>query len=171
MNRLLALSAAALAAVILLPGAGRAEQKGLFGSKPLVAKPAAADHETTASAAKAGAKTEQGSKVIVYYFHGKARCPSCIKIETWSADAVKAGFASQLGEGTIEWRVVDTDEPGNEHFMKDYGLYTKSVVLVEIRNGKQQRYRNLEKVWELLGSQKAFGDYIKSEVAVFAGVK
>lgn len=149
----------------------QAQQKGLFGSKPLVAKQASADRETTGPAAKGSAKTEQANKVIVYYFHGKARCPSCIKIETWSADAVKTGFEKQLGAGTIEWKVVDTDDPGNEHFMKDYGLYTKSVVLVEIRNGKQQRYRNLEKVWELLGSQKAFEDYIKSEVAVFAGVK
>ena len=48
------------------------------------------------------------------------------------------------------------DEEGNYHFVKDYGLYTKSVIISEEIDGKEIRWKNLPKVWEYIGSEDKF---------------
>ena len=106
-------------------------------------------------------------KVIVYYFHGTARCPSCRKIEAFSQEAVQSGFSQALKDGRLEWRVINVEEPGNEHFVQDYQLYTKSLVVVDMQDGRQTTWKNLERVWELLGDKGAFMKYVEEEVRAY----
>lgn len=104
-------------------------------------------------------EVKKGSKVIVYYFHGNKRCATCHKIEDYTKEAVQS-----IGNNKLDLRVVNVDEPNNKHFMNDYGLYTKSVVVSSIRNGKQVKWKNLDKIWTLTGNKSAFEGYIKKEV-------
>lgn len=103
-------------------------------------------------------------KIIVYYFHGSYRCPSCIKLEEFSSEAIHDGFAKELGEGKLEWKVVNVEEAGNKHFIKDYRLYTKSLILAEWKKGEQLRWKNLTRTWELLNSKENFIKYVQGEV-------
>ncbi len=130
-------------------------------------QPAPAASPTVANAAPEVANATGESRYIAYYFRNNVRCPSCLKIEQYTDEAIQTGFGEQLAAGTLQWKVVNTDQPGNEHFVKDYQLQTKSVVLVEMRGGKEVKYKNLEKVWELLGSQPGFVAYIQEEAAAF----
>jgi hypothetical protein len=77
------------------------------------------------------------------------------------------GFADALKRGSMVWRMVNVDQPANQHFIKDYELYTKSVVLVKMRDGKQAAWKNLDRVWELLNDQAAFQKYVTDEVKQF----
>lgn len=104
---------------------------------------------------------------IAYYFHGNARCQSCYKIESYTSETIKTKFAKELSKGTVVWEVVNVEEGLNQHFIKEYSLNTKSVVLSEIENGKEVKWKNLDKVWELLGNQAQFQTYIESEVKDF----
>jgi len=108
-----------------------------------------------------------GSKVIVYYLHTTARCPSCLKIEAYTAAEVTGSLAGPLGEGRLEWKVINVDEPENAHFTQDYQLYTKSVVVSEMKDGKEVRWKRLDKVWDLLGDQQAFMKYVDDEVRAY----
>ena len=108
--------------------------------------------------------TVQERKLIVYYFHTKFRCHSCNMIENLTKQAVNSGFASQLKNGRVELKIVNIEEPGNEHFADDYKLYTKSVIISDVKNGKEDSWKNLDKVWTLLGSDDKFMEYIKTEV-------
>lgn len=107
------------------------------------------------------------SKVIVYYLHNSFRCPSCHKIENYTKEAVNANFANQLKAGTLEFKVINFDEKPNKHFVEDYQLYTKSVVLSRVKDGKQVEWKNLDKIWTLLGDKAKFQQYIKTETANF----
>jgi hypothetical protein len=109
-------------------------------------------------------------KLIVYYFHTATRCVSCLKIENLTQFTLESDFSSELVEGLIEWRPVNLDTPGNGHFAKEYGLYTKSVVLSEVRDGRETRWRNLEKVWHLLPDPEGFRRYVEEEVRSFRAV-
>ena len=103
-------------------------------------------------------------KLTVYYFHGNYRCHSCTMIENLTKQAVNSGFAKELKNGRMELQIINIEEPGNEHFAQDYKLYTKSVILSDKANGKEQSWKNLEKVWSLLGDPDKFIDYIQTEV-------
>jgi hypothetical protein len=106
-------------------------------------------------------------KIVVYYFHGKFRCETCKRMEAYSTEAIKNGFPDQLKSGILEWQVVNVEEKGNEHFVKDYELFTKSLVMVEMKDGKQVRWKNLEKIWDLSTDKDAFVKYVKDEVSVY----
>ncbi len=103
-------------------------------------------------------------KVVIYYFHGNFRCVSCRKLEAVSQQAVMDGFSKELKQGDLEWRVVNVESSGNEHFVADYKLFSKSLVVVRFRNGQQAGYKNLMKAWELLQDDEALRKYVQSEV-------
>ena len=107
--------------------------------------------------------------VIAYYFHGDFRCASCHKIENYTEEAIKEYFGEQLGSGQLVYKVVNVEQGENAHFVEDYGLYTKSVVLSLIQDGKEVTYENLTKVWEYLGNKQNFFDYIRTETDKFLG--
>jgi len=103
-------------------------------------------------------------RVIAYYLHTTYRCVTCKKIEAYSREAIETAFAKELADGRVVWRVVNIEEKGNEHFVKDFELYTKSLVLVDEVKGKQVRWQNLTKVWELLPKKAAFFGYVQDGV-------
>lgn len=103
--------------------------------------------------------------VVVYYFHRKARCHSCIQIEEWARQVVETEFATPLDIGLMEWHSVDVESPGNEHFIEDYGLENQSLVVVRFGGGKAQSWKNLDRVWGLLGDNPKFTGYVRDELS------
>lgn len=104
---------------------------------------------------------------VVYYFYTNYRCETCELIEQYTGEAVKSNFANELSNGKIIWKAVNTDEKQNQHFLDDYQLYTKSVVLVKIRDGKEISWKNLEEVWDLVDDETAFKTFVTDEVKKF----
>ncbi|MBN1419697.1 MAG: hypothetical protein JXP34_13040 [Planctomycetes bacterium] len=108
-----------------------------------------------------------GHEVIAFYFHGNMRCTTCLTIEGYAKEAIEAGFREALDDGRLTWRVVNIDEPANEHFVDDFQLATRSVVLVDVRDGKRTAWKNLERIWELVGDKEAFISYIQDETRAY----
>ncbi len=108
-----------------------------------------------------------GEKLIVYYFHGGISCVACRNIEAYAREAIESGFNGPVQSGQIEWRVVDYEQPENEHFAADFGLISVSVVLVRTRGGRQVDWKKLPEVWELVDDREAFVRYVCREVQVF----
>ena len=104
---------------------------------------------------------------IVYYFMTSVRCPSCRKIEEYTKETVEKNFAVDLKNNRMQWRIIEVDKPENRYFINEYKLYTKSVVLVKMRKGKRVSWKNLDRVWELLGDKDAFMSYVSHEVKQF----
>lgn len=136
------------------------------------APPASAGDEDTA---RARAPRESGGVrapapsdvVIVYYFHATRRCARCRLFEEYAREAIMNGFSDEIKEGTLAWRVVNVDEPANEHFVRDYSLATKSIVLVDMNRGREIRWKNLPRIWDLVGDKAAFIAYIQGEIGDF----
>jgi hypothetical protein len=131
----------------------------LFGLVAVIAYPTLSAVAQQASAPRPGAH-----KVIAYYFHTNTRCSTCIKIEQYSKEAIEKGFPEELKNGVLEMRIVNYENPENRHFMKDYKLVSKSLVLVNTVNGKQTEWTNLKMVWQLTGRKDAFLNYVRKEV-------
>jgi hypothetical protein len=112
------------------------------------------------------AATEEGSgdRIVAYYFHGKVRCPTCESIETYSKEAVETGFAEQLKDGRLEWRIVNYEEPGNEHYAADYNLAAPCVVLVVMHGREQVQWRGLPEVWEHVNDKASLIEFVQKNV-------
>ena len=107
------------------------------------------------------------NKVVAYYFHGNFRCYTCHTMEQYSKEAIQANFKDALTSGKLEFKVVNVEEQGNEHFMQDYQLYTKSLVLSLVKDGKEIKSKNLTKIWEYVRNKQKFFDYVSEEVNSF----
>jgi hypothetical protein len=106
-------------------------------------------------------------QVVAYYFHGKLRCKTCVGMEGMTADVLKTDFPAQLKDRTIDWRVVNYDDEANEHFIEDFQLVGPSLVLVELAGGRQVRYRNLDKIWQLAHQEDEFKQYVRVQITAF----
>lgn len=95
------------------------------------------------------------SKYTLYYFYGNIRCTTCRNFERMTTE-----LAPNL---PVVFKTVNTDEAGNEHYMTDYRLYTKSVVIIDDKGN----YKNLDKIWELGRNEDKFKAYITDEVGAF----
>lgn len=105
--------------------------------------------------------------IKAYYFHGNYRCPTCRGIEKYSRSAINDGFPEELKNGLLSFEVINVEDPWNRHFIRDYGLYTKSLVIVSFAGDNRVNYKNLAKVWELTGSSEKFHEYVRNEVKAY----
>ncbi|EKD51528.1 MAG: Redox-active disulfide protein 2 [uncultured bacterium] len=108
-------------------------------------------------------KMEKG--VAAYYFHGTRRCPTCRKIEALTNEAIQTGLATDIKDGRLVWNVLNIDEDANNHFIQDFQLTSSSVILVRYDGGESKKWKNLDKVWRLVRSDKnQFVSYVQSEI-------
>lgn len=105
--------------------------------------------------------------VTAYYFHGTKRCKTCLAIESYSRESLEGGFPDAMRSGKLAWRPVNVDEPRNEHFVEEYALATKTVVLVAERGGERTKWKKLDAVWDLVGDKQSFLEYVRRETARF----
>jgi hypothetical protein len=105
--------------------------------------------------------------IVVTYFHTTMRCPTCHNIEEYAKEAVQCHFENELKSGAVTWRVINVEEPGNEHFVKDYQLYSKHLIVSEIKDGKEARWKDLKEIWTKVRDEAAFNEYVKTEVAAW----
>jgi hypothetical protein len=106
----------------------------------------------------------RSGKVVAYYFHTTYRCPTCRRIEAYSREAIETGFAKEIAGGRLEFRLVNVEQQENRHFVQDYQLFTKSLVLVRMNEGKQVEWTNLAAVWEYNGDKPLFLSYVQGEI-------
>jgi hypothetical protein len=112
---------------------------------------------------------KENHQLVVYYFMTTYRCPSCHYIEEMTKIALNENFSEQLKSGRMVFKMLNIEEPANDHFVKDYSLYTKSVVLSDQSDGKETRWTNLDKVWQLIRNDAGFKDYIVTQVKAYLG--
>ena len=71
---------------------------------------------------------------------------------------------ADIAKGRLQFKLVNVQLPENRHFVKDYQLFTKSLVLVRFEKGKQAEYKVLNDTWELVGDKQAMQGYVEREV-------
>jgi hypothetical protein len=106
-------------------------------------------------------------KIIVYYFHPTARCPSCINIENFTNEVVNKVFINEKKNGLLSFVEKNIEDSANEHYIGDYNLQFSSVILAKFVNNKQVKWKNLEDVWKFANIKEASLIYLKTEIKKF----
>ncbi|MBB3208892.1 hypothetical protein FHS27_004726 [Rhodopirellula rubra] len=111
-----------------------------------------------ATSARADALPSDG--LVATFFHGDVRCPTCRNIENYAQQAIEENFAGQLTSGDLHWHTANYEAPANKHYADDYEIFSSTVVLVRMVDGKPADWRNLNRVWEFVGDEQAFKGYV-----------
>ncbi len=109
----------------------------------------------------------QPNAVVVYYFRANARCAACRTLEACSREIVENRFSAEAADGRIQWRAIDYQSPGNEHYVADYQLLTGGVVLVEFREGRPKRYTALTETWNMTGDRAGLARHLEDRIRAF----
>lgn len=137
----------------------------LAGSAAVVAGAFALVPAETKRTPAPAAAVNSAATTRIYYFHGNYRCNTCRTIEAYAREAVTRSFAADLDAGRLDWQTVNVDEAANRHFIKDFGLYTRSLVVVDAKDPRH--FKVLEQVWTLVGDKPAFQRYVEQEIRGF----
>ena len=103
-------------------------------------------------------------KIIAYYFHGNARCSTCHKMEQYTKEAIEENFKDELANGLLVIKAVNVEKKETEHFVNDYQLYTKALIISHVEDGKEIQHKNLTKIWEYVRDKKKFFNYVTTEI-------
>ncbi len=145
-----------------------------LAAKELKQKPDAADRSSEQKQNQPQGQTPNQTqaktnidRTVVYYFRTNVRCVKCKKFESYTQQVIDDQFSEQVKTGELEWKVVNVEDPGDEHFINDYKLVTKSIVLSRVKDGKERNYKNLDKIWAIVDDETAFKNYIRDEITEF----
>jgi hypothetical protein len=130
-------------------------------SQPL--KQTVTKQKEKASSPQSEVKNEN-SKVIAYYFHGTYRCTTCQTIEKYSKEAIEYYFAKELKDGTLVFKPLNVEEAANRHYIQDYQLFSKALVISLVKQDKEITWKNLTDVWKHVKDKDRFFQYVKDEV-------
>lgn len=112
--------------------------------------------------------TNPNSDVITaYYFHGTQRCATCRKLEAYSREALETGFPEDIADSSIVFTIINYDLDENRHYIDDYGLYTKALILSKVSDGNEVEWKNFDKIWKLVRDKNEYIEYVQKETADF----
>ncbi len=100
----------------------------------------------------------------IYFFEGNTPCPVCDKIRAMTLNLERSGNPSISRFAVKE---INVDNPGNEVYILDLGLFSTSVVLAEESEGLIYRWKNLTAIWDLSGDEESFRKYLTGEADSF----
>jgi hypothetical protein len=106
-------------------------------------------------------------RIFAYYLHGDRRCATCRKLEAYSEEALRVGFPEMLKDSTLIWGTINYDRKENEHYLEDYNLFTKALILSRVRDGSEIEWKNLDRIWELVNDKDKYLDYVRKETEAF----
>lgn len=123
--------------------------------------------EGAAASVEAEAAVPDDVQVLVTYFTTDVRCTSCRKLEELSRKAITEGFPEELASGAVAFRVVNTDQPEHAHFVDEYALTNKTVIVSHRGDGAEREYTDLQDVWLLLDEPEPFLAYVREPVRAY----
>jgi hypothetical protein len=102
--------------------------------------------------------------LVVYYFHGDIRCPTCQAIESQTHQTVQNDFAAQLQSGELAWKVLNYEKNEGADLAEKFDVHMANVVLAHMDRGEIKNSKRLDQVWALVGDKPAFAEFIRTEI-------
>jgi thiol-disulfide isomerase/thioredoxin len=106
-------------------------------------------------------------RVVVMYFHRTKRCPTCLRMGTYTEASVKDTFADQLKEGKVEFHYVDFQDKKNEALTKGFKVGGPTLIVAKVENNKVKEFKNLTEIWSKNSNEKEFFEYVQENVTAY----
>jgi hypothetical protein len=113
------------------------------------------------------AADEAADRVVAMYFHRTQRCPTCLKMGSYSEEAVKSGFADEIKDGKVAFYYIDFQNQANAALTNGYGVSGPTLIVAKIKGNKVEAYKNLTDIWAKVGDKPAFLKYVRENISAY----
>ncbi|MBN1854268.1 MAG: hypothetical protein JW829_16180 [Pirellulales bacterium] len=120
--------------------------------------------DTATASGKANIKTPT-DRVVVMYFHRTQRCPTCLKMGSYSEEAVTKGFANEVKAGTVEFHSIDFQDAKNAAMVKAYKIGGPTLIVLKVEKNKAVAGKNLTEIWTKARDKDVFLKYVQDHIA------
>jgi thiol-disulfide isomerase/thioredoxin len=104
---------------------------------------------------------------VVMYFHRTQRCPTCLKMGTYTEEAVNKGLANEVKAGKVSLHFINFQDEKNAAFTKAYGITGPTLIVAKASGDKVTEYQNLKEMWTKVRDKDAFLEYVQSNVKAY----
>ena len=115
----------------------------------------------------AEASTTPADRVVVMYFHRTQRCPTCLRMGSYSEEAVVKGFAKQIKDRTVEFHYIDFQDEKNAKLTNGYKVGGPTLIVAQVIGNKVKEYKNLTEIWAKNRDKDVFLKYVRDNVAAY----
>ena len=122
---------------------------------------------TSNFAMQAQADDPPADRVVAMYFHRTERCPTCKMMGSYSEEAVKKGFPSQVESGSVEFRYIDFQQPKNAKLTKAYKVTGPALIIADVKDNKVSDYRDLKEIWVKVREKPEFIKYVRTNIQAY----
>ncbi len=102
--------------------------------------------------------------LIVYFFHGNTRCPTCRAIESQTHAVILTDFADPLESGEIVWKTLNYEDSATAELTTKFEIQMSVIVLARMKNGQIDDWKRLDQVWGIVGDKPEFAKFMQAEV-------
>ncbi len=124
-----------------------------------------AKSDAKAASAKPAAPAD---RVVVMYFHRTQRCPTCLRMGSYSEESVKQKFAEAMKEGKVEFHYIDFQNKKNAALAKGYKVGGPTLIVAKVKDNKVKEFKNLTDIWAKNNDQQEFFKYVQENVNAYA---
>jgi len=118
-------------------------------------------------ASTALAAERPADRVVAMYFHRTQRCPTCLKMGSYTEEAVKKGFPKQVKERSVEFHYVDFQNKKNAAVAKAYKVSGPALIVAKVKGNKVKEYRNLKDIWTKVREKDGFLKYVRKGIEAY----
>ena len=106
-------------------------------------------------------------RVLAMYFHRTQRCPTCLKMGSYSEEAIKKGLAKQVKEGSVEFYFVDFQDKKNAALAKGYKISGPALIIAKVEANKVKECKDLKDIWTKVREKPVFIKYVRENVEAY----
>ncbi len=106
-------------------------------------------------------------KLVVYYLHTNYRCATCSKFESLTKDVLERDFKGVVDKGKVEFKMINIEDESNKHYVDEYKIVTKTLILSLEEKELELQWKNLDKIWTLVDDDEKFKNYVREEINIF----
>ena len=110
------------------------------------------------------AEKPPADRVVAMYFHRTQRCPTCLKMGSYSEEAVKKGFAQAVKHRTVEFHYIDFQDKKNAALTKAYRVSGPALMVAKVEKNKVVKFNNLKDIWTKVRDKKVFLKYVQDSI-------
>lgn len=102
--------------------------------------------------------------VRLVYFHRVPGCSTCQLMSRYIYQTVQTKFPEYTKNKTLVLRYMNFEDPQFASFAQAFNVKSPTLIAIEVQDGKDVRYWNLNQIWLLAADKAKFYEYVETKV-------